>query len=232
MSEEQRSFLKAALIVLFVVVLALFFLLGGDRWLSLEFIRDNRERLQAFTEAHYLTMLLASAAVYILSTAFSIPGGAVLSLAMGAIFGRFVGTVVTVLASTAGAALVFLAARFVFADAARARLAAHPAAARIVEGFRADAFRYLLFLRLVPLFPFWLVNLVPAFTAIDTRTYVLATLVGVIPGSFVYVNLGQALGEIGSLKDLWSADVMLGLTLLGLLVVLPSFVKSDRAGKA
>jgi uncharacterized membrane protein YdjX (TVP38/TMEM64 family) len=232
MSDEQRSFLKAALVVLFAVVLALFFLLGGDRWLSLEFIRDNRERLLAFTASHYGLMLLAAALVYILATAFSVPGGAVLSLAMGMVFGRGVGTVLTVLASTAGATLVFWAARFIFADAAHARLAGHPAATRLVEGFRADAFRYLLFLRLVPLFPFWLVNLVPAFTAIDTRTYVLATLVGVIPGSFVYVNLGQALGEIGSLKDLWSADVMLGLTLLGLLVVLPSFVKSDRAGKA
>jgi uncharacterized membrane protein YdjX (TVP38/TMEM64 family) len=231
MSDEQRSFLKAALALLFVAVLAIFFLLGGDRWLSLEFIRDNRERLLAFTEAHYGLMLLGSAAVYILCTAFSIPGGAVLSLGIGMIFGRLVGTVLTVLASTAGATLLFLAARFIFADAARTRLSNYPGAMRLVEGFRADAFRYLLFLRLVPLFPFWLVNLVPAFTAIETRTYVLATLVGVIPGSFVYVNLGQALGEIGSLKDLLSANVILGFTLLGLLVVLPALMKNDKAGK-
>lgn len=229
MSEEQRSFLKAALILLFIVVLALFFLLGGDRWLSLEFLRDNRERLLAFTEAHYLPMLLVSVAVYILSTAFSIPGGAVLSLAMGAMFGRFMGTVATVLASTIGATLVFLAARFVFADAARARLSLYPAASRIIEGFRADAFRYLLFLRLVPLFPFWLVNLVPAFTDIGTRTYVLATLIGVIPGSFVYVNLGRALGDIESLGDLLSGEVIVGFTLLALLVLVPSLVKKGQA---
>jgi uncharacterized membrane protein YdjX (TVP38/TMEM64 family) len=229
LGEQRRSYLRVALVLLFAAVLAVFFLSGAERWLSLEFIKDHRDRLLAFTEGHYVPMLLASAAVYVASTAFSIPGATVLSLAMGMLFGRFVGTLATVLAATLGATLVFWAARFVFADAARARLAAHPAAARIIEGFQADAYRYLLFLRLVPLFPFWLVNLAPAFTNIGTRTYVLATLIGVIPGSFVYVNLGQALGGIGSLRDLVSADVILGLTLLGLLVLLPALVKNGKA---
>lgn len=229
MSDRQRSLLRFALAILFVAVLAVFFLKGGDRWLSLESIKNNRDGLLAYTRDHYALMLLGAIAVYTASTAFSIPGGAVLSLAMGLLFGRFVGTLATVLAATAGATLLFLAARFVFADDARARLAAYPAAVRIIDGFQRDAFRYLLFLRLVPLFPFWLVNLVPAVTAIETRTYVLATFIGVIPGTFVYVNLGQALGEISSLKDLVSGDVILALSLLGFLAVLPALVKNDQA---
>lgn len=228
MSDSQRILLKIALALAFAVVLAGFFLKGGDHWLSLEFVKQNRERLLAYTDSHYVLMLLGATVLYIAATAFSIPGGAVLSLTMGLVFGRVVGTLVTVLASTAGATLVFWAARFVFADAAGARLAGNPTAARLIGGFRRDAFRYLLFLRLVPLFPFWLVNLVPAFTAIDTRTYVLATLLGVIPGSFVYVNLGQALGEIGSLKDLLSGDVILALSLLGFLAVLPALAQGGR----
>ncbi len=228
MSDEQRSMLKAALVFLFIAALAIFFLNGGDRWLSLEFIKGHRDRLLVFTERHYFPALLAAAAVYVAVVAFSLPGGALLSLGMGMAFGRFVGTLATVLAATAGATLAFWAARFVFADAVRARLAAYPAAARLIEGFQAEAFRYLLFLRLVPLFPFWLVNLVPAFTNIDTRTYAFATLVGVIPGSFVYVNLGQALGDIDSTKDLLSGEVILGLSLLGVLAVLPVFIKTDR----
>ena len=229
MPDSQQSFLKIALAFVFLAALAIFFLNGGDRWLSLEFIQQNRDRLLAYTDEHYLLMILGSTAVYVVSTAFSIPGGAVLSLTMGLLFGRVVGTVITVFASTVGGTLVFLAARFIFADAARARLAAHPAAERIISGFQRDAFRYLLFLRLVPLFPFWLVNLIPAFTRIDTRTYFLATLIGVIPGSFVYVNLGRALGEISSLKDLLSGDVILALSLLGLLAVLPALVKEEVA---
>jgi uncharacterized membrane protein YdjX (TVP38/TMEM64 family) len=229
MPNEPRRFpLRLALALLFIAVLAGFFLLGGERWLSLEYIKAHRDELLDYTGRHYLSMLLASAAVYIAATAFSVPGGAVLSLAMGLLFGRVAGTLVTVLASTTGAVLVFWATRFIFADAARARLAAHPGAARIIEGFQANAFRYLLFLRLVPLFPFWLVNLAPAFTRIDTRTYALATLIGVIPGSFVYVNLGRALGEVESLRGLLSLDMILGLTLLGCLALLPALIKDAK----
>jgi uncharacterized membrane protein YdjX (TVP38/TMEM64 family) len=101
-------------------------------------------------------------------------------------------------------------------------------ATKIVKGFEGDAFRYLLFLRLVPLFPFWLVNLAPAVTNITARTYFLATLIGVIPGSFVYVNLGQALGEISDIKDIWSPEVILSFTLLGLLIVLPALLRKNH----
>ena len=228
MSDEQRSFLKAVVIVLVIVMLGLFFLHGGARWLSLDFVKDHRDRLLAYTERHYLGTLAAAAAGYVVVIALGLPGGAVLSLAMGLLFGRLVGTVTTVLAATAGAILAFSAARFVFADALCARLAARPKAARLIEGFRENAFHYLLFLRLVPLFPFWLVNLVPAFTGMDTRTYALATLLGVIPGSFVYVNLGQTLGAIGSVRDALSGETLLALGLLGALALLPVLIKAAR----
>jgi uncharacterized membrane protein YdjX (TVP38/TMEM64 family) len=231
MAEASRRLqFKIALAGVGVAGLALFFLGGGEHWLSLEFLKENRDRLAAWTDRHYGLMLLASGAVYVVATALSLPVGAVLSLGLGFLFGRWVGTGVTVLAATVGATLAFWAARFVFADAARARLSAYPAAARLLEGFRQDAFRYLLFLRLVPLFPFWLVNLVPAFTVIDTRTYVLATLIGVVPGSFVYVNLGRTLGQIDSLGELWSPEVVLGFALLGVLVLLPGWLKDPKAG--
>jgi uncharacterized membrane protein YdjX (TVP38/TMEM64 family) len=224
----KRFYGRIGLVLLFVAVLSAFFALGGNQWFSLEFIKENRDRLIEFTERHYLLMLLASASLYVASTAFSIPGGAILSLTMGLLFGRWLGTLVTVIASTLGALLVFLAARFVFADLARAKLSKSPMATKIVKGFEGDAFRYLLFLRLVPLFPFWLVNLAPAVTNITARTYFLATLIGVIPGSFVYVNLGQALGEISDIKDIWSPEVILSFTLLGLLIVLPALLLKNH----
>jgi len=229
LTERDLLRLKIALILMFVAVLAGFFLLGGDRWLSLEVVRENRDGLVAYTRAHYGRMLLTCVLVYTASTAFSIPGGAILSLTMGLLFGRWIGTVITVVSSSIGATLVFLAARFILADAVRHRLARYPATARILEGFRQDAFNYLLFLRLVPLFPFWLVNLVPAITRIDTRTYFLATLIGVIPGSFVYVNLGQSLGAINSAQDLLSFEVLLSFSLLGLFALLPIYFKKTPA---
>ncbi|MGX2039406.1 TVP38/TMEM64 family protein [Methylocaldum sp. MU1018] len=225
LDEQKRFYGRVGLALVFIAVLSAFFALGGTQWLSLEFVKDHRERLLDFTARHYALMLFASTSIYIAATAFSIPGGAILSLAMGLLFGRWLGTLVTVVASTLGALLVFLAARFIFADLARAKLTRSPMAARIVQGFEGDAFRYLLFLRLVPLFPFWLVNLAPAATHISARTYFLATAVGVIPGSFVYVNLGQALGEISDIEDLWSPEVIFSLTLLGFLVVLPALLR-------
>ncbi|WP_170161258.1 TVP38/TMEM64 family protein [Methylocaldum marinum] len=231
LDEQQKRFYgRIGLILLFVAVLAAFFAVRGNQWLSLDVIKENRDRLMDFTEHHYILMLFASALLYIATTAFSIPGGGILSLAMGVLFGRWLGTLVTVIASTLGALLAFLAARFVFADFAHAKLSQSPVAVRIVEGFEGDAFRYLLFLRLVPLFPFWLVNLAPAVTNISARTFFLATLIGVIPGSFVYVNLGQALGEISDIKDIWSPEVIFGLMLLGLLIVLPAVSRKNHGG--
>jgi len=230
LNRQKRFYGRVGLALAFAAVLSAFFALGGNQWLSLEFIKENRDRLVDFTDRHYTLMLFASASVYIASTAFSIPGGAILSLTMGLLFGRWLGTLVTVIASTLGALLAFLAARFVFADLVRAKLSQFPMAAKVVEGFEGDAFRYLLFLRLVPLFPFWLVNLAPAATHIGTRTYFLATAIGIIPGSFVYVNLGQALGEISDVKDIWSPEVILSFALLGLLVVLPALLRKNHAG--
>jgi len=223
-SAQQRR-AKIALILAFALVLSAFFLFGGQHWFSLDAIKANRDGLQAYTQAHFGLMVLLAGLVYAVSTAFSIPGGAVLSLAMGALFGRWVGTAITVFASTAGATALFLAARFVVGDLVSQKLSRYPATAKLLGGFREDAFNYLLFLRLVPLFPFWLVNLVPAVTEIDLKTYVKATFIGIIPGSFVYVNLGYSLGEINSLNDLLSFESILAFSLLGLFALLPVFVK-------
>jgi len=183
--------------------------------------------LLTYTQSHYATALLLAMLVYAASTAFSIPGGTLLSLVMGFLFGRWIGTVMILVSATIGATLVFLAARYLFADAARKRLGTGRAA-RLMQGFHDDAFNYLLFLRLVPLFPFWLVNLAPAFTPISTRTYVLGTAIGILPGCFVFANLGESLGRIESLNELVSLETLLAFGLLGLFALLPVMIKKFR----
>jgi len=220
--------------VLQVVVAALllggvvaFFALGGPQYLDLATIKEHRDALLAFTESHFAAALAIAFAVYAGAVAFSLPGGLVLSLTMGFVFGRWIGTALVVVAATVGATLVFLAARYLFADAARRRLGTF--GEKINAGFTKNAFSYMLFLRLVPVFPFFLVNLAPAFTTIPLRTYVLATAVGIVPGSFVFVNLGQTLARIDSLKGLVSADVLAGLGLLAAFALLPVAVQKYRA---
>ena len=223
-SAPAKPWLKLLIIIVFGGGLIAFFMLGGNRWLSLDALQANRDALLAFTQSHYLLMLAIAIGVYTCSTALSIPGGVVLSLAVGFLFGRWIGTGVILIAATLGATLVFLAARYLFADAARARLG-DGIAAKLIKGFHDNAFSYMLFLRLVPLFPFWLVNLAPAFTPITVRTYVAATAIGILPGSFVFANLGQSLGRIDRLDQLVSTETLLALGLLGLFALVPILVK-------
>ncbi|HVF65693.1 MAG TPA: VTT domain-containing protein [Casimicrobiaceae bacterium] len=222
----RRPWLKIVILLVFVGALVAFFAFGGQRYLSLETIKANRDALLAFAERNLVVALVVAFLVYAGAVALSLPGGLVLSLTMGFIFGRWVGTVLVVVAATVGAALVFLAARYLFADAARKRLGT--LGHKINAGFTENAFSYLLFLRLVPVFPFFLVNLAPAFTSIPLRTYVAATALGIIPGTFVYVNLGQALGRIDSLKGLVSRETLLAFAALGLLALVPVLWKRFR----
>lgn len=227
MPDTSRRWKKLAILALFVAGLAAFFALGGGKFLNLEALKANREVLLSYTREHYWTMVAVMIGVYTASTAFSIPGAVVLSLATGFLFGRWAGTAIIVFSATIGATLVFLAARYVFAEAAQRRMGS--LATAIVRGFHENAFSYLLFLRLVPLFPFWLVNLAPAFTPISVRTYVLATAVGIVPGSFVFANLGQSLGRIESGGQLLSGETLIALALLGLLALVPILVRQFHA---
>jgi uncharacterized membrane protein YdjX (TVP38/TMEM64 family) len=223
----RTRWIRLAVLGAFAAGIAAFFALGGQDYLDLGTIKANRDALLAFADRNLPLALAIAFVVYVGVTALSLPGSLVMSLTVGFVFGRWVGSVLVVLAATIGATLVFLAARYVFADAARSRLG--PLGAKINAGFTANAFSYLLFLRLVPLFPFFLVNLAPAFTSVPLRTFVAATFVGIIPGTFVFVNLGQTLGRIDSLQGLVSPATLAALGLLGTFALLPALLGRRRA---
>jgi uncharacterized membrane protein YdjX (TVP38/TMEM64 family) len=225
-----RPWAKIAIALLFAGGIAAFFLFGGQRYLSLETIKANRDALLAVADQHFVAAIAIAFVIYVAATALSLPGGLVLSLAMGFVVGRWIGTALVVVAATLGATIVFLAARYLFAETARRRLGA--LGEKINAGFTENAFAYLLFLRLVPAFPFFLVNIAPAFTSVSVRTYVLATLIGIVPGTFVFVNLGQTLGRIDSLDGLVSRETLLAFALLGVFSLLPVAWKKFKARRA
>ncbi|MGF1639807.1 MAG: TVP38/TMEM64 family protein [Rhodospirillales bacterium] len=171
-----------------------FFVLGGTEYLSFAALRDHRETLLAWRQDHFLLVAAGFVVVYVLVVTFSLPGAVWMTVAGGFLFGALPATVLVVVAATAGATAVFLAARYAFGDFLHRK--AGPALRRMEEGFREDALSYLLVLRLVPLFPFWLVNLVPAFVGMPIRTFVVGTLFGILPGSFVYCLVGNGLGTV------------------------------------
>lgn len=174
--------------------LALFFVLDLDRYATLDALRDNRQLLADWVAAHRLLAMLAYLGLYTTMVAFSLPGALVATLTGGFLFGTLYGGGLAVVAATTGATILFVAARSALADLLRAK--AGSAVARMEEGFRENAFNYLLVLRLVPIFPFFLVNLAPAFLGVSLSTFVAATLIGIVPGTFVFASLGNGLGAV------------------------------------
>jgi uncharacterized membrane protein YdjX (TVP38/TMEM64 family) len=213
------------------------FALDLDRYLTFSALRENREMLTALVAKNMLLAALAFVVVYALAIALSVPGGAILTIAGGFMFGSIFATILVVFAATLGATLVFLIAKTALGDPLRAR--AGPFLKRMEAGFQEDALNYLLVLRLIPIFPFWIVNLVPAFLGVPLRTYVLGTFIGIIPGSFVFASVGAGIGSVlDSGQEFSPASVLtpqilialIGLALLALLPVAYRKLKARSAG--
>jgi uncharacterized membrane protein YdjX (TVP38/TMEM64 family) len=225
-----RRFLPLAVLAAGLVA---FFALGLNRYLSLSALADNREALLAWVQRSGALAPLAFIAVYAVAVATSVPGGAVLTIAGGFLFGTVLGTVYAVIGATIGAIAVFLAARTALGDPLRAR--AGPWLRKMEDGFRDNAVSYMLVLRLVPLFPFWLVNLVPAFLGVSFASYAATTLIGIIPGTAVYASVGNGLGAVvdaGRMPDvnlLTDPEILLPLLALSLLSLVPVVYKWAKA---
>jgi uncharacterized membrane protein YdjX (TVP38/TMEM64 family) len=226
------SLKKFAPLIVLVVGLGVVFATGLDKYFSVSTLGDHRDMLTSFVTEHYVLSAMLFCAIYIVSTALSVPGGTILTVSGGFLFGAIFGAFYSVLGATIGATLLFLAARSAFGDILRSR--AGSGIERMRDGFQKNALSYLLFLRLVPVFPFFLVNLVPAFLNVRLSTYVIGTFVGIIPGSLVFTLVGSGVGEIFargeelSLSSVLSVEMILGFTGLGLLSLVPVIYKRVR----
>lgn len=207
-----------------------------DRYLTFEALRDNRVRLTSFVAQNGVLAWIAYVLIYAAAVALSLPGGAVLTIAGGFLFGTLLGGALVVLAATAGATVLFLIAKTALGDPLRAR--AGPFLKKMEAGFQENALSYLLVLRLIPLFPFFIVNLVPAFLGVNLRTYVLATFVGIIPGSLVYASVGAGLGSVFDRSEAFAPSSILtpqiavALVGLAMLALLPVAYRKLRARRA
>lgn len=213
---NKKKLLIAAVVV---ALIALFFAFDLGRFFTLESLKTNRDVLTSFYQKNRFITAGAFIAVYIIQTALSLPGAAILSLAAGAIFGVVMGTLYVNIGATIGAALAFLAARYLFHDMIQSKFG--PRLEKINRELETRGLNYLLFLRLVPLFPFFLINLGAGLTNMPLRTFVLGTLVGIIPGSIVFCNAGASLATITSLNEVATPRVLGSFALLGLFALVP-----------
>jgi uncharacterized membrane protein YdjX (TVP38/TMEM64 family) len=217
---------KLIVLALFALAIASFLYFDVGRFLSLDALKANRDGLLAFTEDHYGAAVGLFIAAYIAVTAASLPGAVILTLAGGFLFGSLLGTLYVNLGATTGATLAFLASRYLLRDWVERKFGWW--LGPMQEGLAKNAFSYLMTLRLIPIFPFFGVNALCGLTRIPLGTYVAATAIGIIPGSFVYAYAGRQLGTINSLKEIASPNVLLAFTLLGLLALAPILYRKLR----
>jgi uncharacterized membrane protein YdjX (TVP38/TMEM64 family) len=245
-AEPRRNWFWAALPLALLLIIAIVAVLSGlHRHLSIEQFVVHRAVLASYVESHRFATVAVFAALYIAAVALSVPGALVLTIIAGFLFGPLLGGAIAALSATSGATLLFLVARGSLGEALRQR--AGRRVQGFAEGFRRDAFHYLLFLRLVPVAPFWLVNLAPAFLGVQTRVFVTATALGILPATFAFAILGAGLESVlvahevantgcadeacraqFSAATLLTPGLVTGLVALGLLALLPVAVKHWR----
>jgi len=217
---------------LLVAAWVAFMLAGGYHYLTFTALAENHDWLCSLVQRWGVAAAVLYIAVYGMLVALSVPGGAVLTIAGGFLFGTWLGAVCAVIGATLGATAIFLAARAGLGGLAQR---AGPFVGKLEAGFRADAFSYLLVLRLVFIFPFWLVNLVPALVGVRLPTYVLATFLGIIPATFVYASLGNGLGSVvedPGLGVLLRPSILVPIVGLAFLALIPVGYKRWRDKKA
>ncbi len=205
---------KVALLGVIAALVASYFVFDLGQYLSLDYLKEQRGAFQALAADQPVLVLGGFFLLYVAVTALSLPGAAIMTLAAGALFGFWVALLLVSFASSVGATLAFLASRFLFKDAVQSRFGER--LKKINAGVEKDGAFYLFTLRLIPAFPFFVINLVMGLTPLKTRTFYWVSQVGMLAGTAVYVNAGTQLGELDSLSGLLSVDLIGAFVLLGL----------------
>jgi uncharacterized membrane protein YdjX (TVP38/TMEM64 family) len=217
--------MKKRIMILFLIAgaIAVFYILDLQRFLTLSSLKENRQFLLISYQAHRPAFTIGFILIYIVQTALSLPGAAILTLAGGAIFGVVMGTLWVNIGASTGALLAFLLARTLLRDWVISRFGKKMKA--FDTGLMHNGLSYLLFLRLVPLFPFFLVNLACGITGLSIRTYLVGTVIGILPGSFVYANAGASLASIENIGQVAGPRVLTSLALLGIFALVPAIYR-------
>jgi dihydrolipoamide dehydrogenase len=218
----NKHIIQLGLFILLATAVACFFIFDFQHYLSLDSLKLNLNQLIQFRQENPIISMGIFLAIYVFSTALSLPGATVLTLAGGALFGLVTGFILVSFASTIGATCAFLASRYLLHDAIQSKF--KEKLARINQGVEKEGAFFLFTLRLVPVFPFFLVNLVMGLTPIKTLTFFFVSQLGMIPGTFAYVNAGTALAQIESLKGILSFNLILSFIVIGLLPLISKFI--------
>ena len=247
-ASQSNTFKRFLPIVILAAIAGLIYWQGWYKYITIEQLALNREFLKDYIANNFLIALLAYMAIYTIVVALSFPGAAFLTLSGGLLFGVLVGGLATVTAATLGAVIIFLIAKSALGEQLASK--AGPWVNNLQEGFKEDALSYMFFLRLVPLFPFWLVNIAPGILGVKLSTYFIGTFFGIMPGTFAYSYAGVGLDSVidAQLKPyqeclasgktdctfafspsaLVTKEIIIAFALLGLVALIPVILKRFR----
>jgi len=219
-------------IIILLVALGLFFYFRLYRYVSFSALQHEQAMLQGWTKNHFFLTSVIFFVLYAIAVAVSIPGAAIFTIAGGFLFGPVVGSIYVVISATIGATVIFWAAKTALHDLLYRY--SHGRMKVFREGFNRNAASYMLFLRLVPIFPFWIINIIPAFLRVRTSTFIWTTFVGIIPGSIVYVSVGHGIGHILkrgeqiNMSIIFEPRILLPILGLAILALVPIAYKKIR----
>jgi uncharacterized membrane protein YdjX (TVP38/TMEM64 family) len=231
----NKHFKRFLPLIIILAGMALIYFSGQYRYLSFDCLKTYHQTLKAFIIAHPVIVPTLYILSYIVLTALSVPGAIFLSLLGGYLFPQPLSTIYVVFSATCGATLIFLAARTALGNSLREK--AGPFLIKMEKGFQENAASYMLFLRFVPLFPFWIVNIAPAFFGVRLKTFVWTTLVGITPGAFIFTLAGRGLEKIFetdqafSLNAIFNTQMKIALGLLGVFALVPILLKKIKRSR-
>lgn len=215
---------KFAIVGVVIILIVLFYAFDVGKYFSLDYIKASQAKFNTLYQAHSILVVAIYMLIYVVMAALSLPGAAVMTLLAGALFGRLVGTVAVSFASTIGATLACFVARFLLRDWVQGKIG--DKLKPINDGVEKEGAFYLFTMRLIPAFPFWLINLAMGLTSMPLRTFYWVSQVGMLAGTFVYVNAGTELAKIESLSGILNPTLIISFVILG---VFPLLVKKLMA---
>lgn len=214
---------RVIVLLSFILLVILVRLTGAGSYLSFDALMEYKESLSTFVDTNYLLAVVAFILTYIIVIGTSIPGAAVLTLASGFLFGAILGTVYSNIGATIGATIIFFLTRYLFGDALQKRY--EKQLRRFNKEIRDHGKNYLLMLRLIVVFPFFVINILAGLSKVPARTFVWTTSLGIIPGSFVYAYAGSQLYTIQGVSDILSGRIIVAIALLGVIAIVPVIYK-------
>ncbi len=205
---------KLIIVLIVIGLIAAFRIFHLDTYLSLSYLKESRDKFEMLYAENRVSVIAVYIMIYILVTSLSLPGALVLGLAAGSLFGLLTGTIVVSFASTIGATLACAVSRYILRGWVQNKFGDR--LKTVNEGIEKEGAFYLFTLRLIPVFPFWLINMIMGLTKMPLKTYYWVSQIGMLPGTIVFVNAGKELAKINSLSGIFSPGLILSFALLGL----------------